>query len=463
MKITVVGLGHLGTVAAGALAAAGHQVSALDIDDGKVRELRSGRLHIHEPGLQECVSSALDRGNLRFSQIDEFSDPPGEVALVATGTPAATDGNADLAQVRSALDWLKRRNSANLTVVMKSTVPPGSGASFIRNELKGLNVNYVANPEFLREGRALQDWTNPDRIVLGAEQNSSRGIEAVKRMYAGIDAPVLVTDTTSAEMIKYASNAFLATRISFINEIATLCDAVGASIDSVSDGLALDARTGSKVHAGVGYGGSCFPKDIMALERLAARHRARPGAAPVRERGKQTGNAACRWRLFWPGSKGDLRGVDVGVLGLAFKPGTNDVRGAVALDVIGSLHLQGARVRAYDPKASDSALSLLPADVELVDTPEQAAEGAQAILLLTEWAQIVGADWAAIASGMCPPRFLFDGRNALDADRMSRLGFEYLGIGRPAQGSDNVHTENWKRARPVSRNAQIDRSDLYVT
>ena len=248
-------------------------------------------------------------------------------------------------------------------------------------------------------------------------------------MYSPIEAPLLVTDITSAEMIKYASNAFLATRISFINEIASFCDAVGASVDAVSDGLALDGRNGKKVYAGVGYGGSCFPKDIRALEHMASAAGldmdllGAVAAVNDRQRAMPVERLLARFGE-------DLRGVEVGVLGLAFKPGTDDLRGAVSLDVIGSLAQGGARVRAYDPQASQLAARLLPGSVDLEDTPEDAAVGAQALLLLTEWKEIVEANWEEIASQMRPPRFLFDGRNALDAARMARFGFEYVGVGR---------------------------------
>ena len=429
LKVTVVGLGHLGTVAAGGLATAGHDVTGLDIDEWRIRSLRAGQIPFYEPGLQECVVSAVDRGNLRFCHSGEFTGSLGNVALIATGTPAAANGEADLSQVQAALAWVKSRKPANLVLVMKSTVPPGSGAAFLRQDLRGLDVDYIANPEFLREGRALQDWNCPDRIVLGADAGASKAIKSVKKMYSGTDAPFLVTGITSAEMIKYANNAFLATRISFINEIASLCDEVGASIDAVSDGLAMDGRTGDRIGAGVGYGGSCFPKDIRALQHLASGS----GLELDLLRAVTTINDRQRrlpLELLWSKFNGDLAGIQVGVLGLAFKPGTNDVRHAVSLDLIGSLAQRGARVRAYDPQASQLAAQLLPGCVDLEDTPEDAAAGAQALLLLTEWKEIVEANWEEIAAQMRPPRFLFDGRNALDAARMARFGFEYVGVGR---------------------------------
>ena len=429
MKITVVGLGHLGTVAAGGLATAGHDVTGLDIDEWRIQSLKEGQMPFYEPGLQECVVSAVDRGNLRFCHSGEFSGSLGNVALIAAGTPAAARGEADLTQVRAALAWIKSRKPANLALVMKSTVPPGSGDAFLRQDLRGLDVDYVANPEFLREGRALQDWNFPDRIVLGSDAGANEAIKSVKKMYLGTGAPFLITDITSAEMIKYASNALLATRISFINEMASLCDEVGASIDAVSEGLALDERTGDRIHAGVGYGGSCFPKDIRALQHLASETGLELDLllAVTSVNNKQR-ELPLHWLLSRFG--GDLEGVDVGVLGLAFKPGTNDVRQAVSLELVSDLIRQGARVRAFDPQANASARTLLPPAVDFVDSPEETAAGAQALVLLTEWAEIVEADWAYMATEMRSPRFLFDGRNALDPDLMSRFGFDYTGVGR---------------------------------
>ena len=311
---------------------------------------------------------------------------------------------------------------------MKSTVPPGSGADFVRHDLKGLDVKYVANPEFLREGRALRDWNAPDRIIAGVDDPSGKAIGAVRKMYAGIEAPFLVTDVTSAEMIKYASNAFLATRISFINEMATLCDAVGASIEAVSDGLALDVRMGKRIHAGVGYGGSCLPKDVLALQYLAQEKGLQMdllgAVASVNARQRLLPLSRLRYRF-----PGGLAGVKVGVLGLAFKAGTNDIREAASLDLIAFLTADGAKVCAFDPQANEAARPLLPPCVDFVDSPESAAWEAQALLLLTEWPEIVHADWPAIARQMRPPKFVFDGRNALDAEYMVSLGFEYGAVG----------------------------------
>ena len=445
MRITVVGLGHLGTVAASGLALAGHQVTGVDIDDRRIEKLKAGMAPAYEPGLQDWMAAAVDGGNLDFHRPDEFAGCLGDVALVAAGTPSGETGEADLGQVRSALAWIRSLKPRDLVLVMKSTVPPGSGLELLRQDLKGMQIDYVANPEFLQEGRALQGWKHPDRIVLGTGPDSGEAVAAVKKMYSGIAAPYLVTDITSAEMIKYAANAFLATRISFINEMASLCDEVGASIDAVSEGLAMDARTGDRIRAGVGYGGSCFPKDVRALDHLAAEAGIEldllRSVMAVNNRQRLLPLERLRSRFH-----GNMSELKVGVLGLAFKPGTSDVRNAPSLDLVQALVEEGATVRAFDPQANGPAGRLLPASVDFAGSPEEAVRGAQALILLTEWPEIVEADWAAMAGAMRHPRFVFDGRNALDARVMTRLGFEYAGVGRGRVGAG----PGWSRWRMSS-------------
>ena len=395
-----------------------------------------GRVPLYEQGLQERVASALQRDALRFLHRDAVTEDLGDVALIAVGTPAGDGAAAGLHQVRAAVSWLKSTRPRDLVIAMKSTVLPGTGQRIVAGELAGTGIGYAANPEFLREGQALHDWDHPDRIVIGAASNDVRSVAAVKAMHAGIDAPRLVTDITSAEMVKYASNAFLATRISFINEIASLCDALGASIDDVSDGLAMDSRTGARIHAGAGYGGSCFPKDVHALDDLALAGGANVdllrSVVTTNNRQRLLALHALRRRFDLA-----LAGLNVGVLGLAFKPGTDDVRYAPSLDLIRALVAEGVAVRAYDSAATESARPLLPPPVRLVGSVEEAADGAQSLVLLTEWSQIVNADWQAVARRMTPPRFVFDGRNALDPGRMENLGFEYVGVGRAAARRTN--------------------------
>ncbi len=297
------------------------------------------------------------------------------------------------------------------------------------HELRGSGICYVSNPEFLREGRAIQDWKHPSRIVIGVAPGDTRSVDVLKALNVGIDAPRIVTDITSAEMIKYASNAMLATRISFMNEIAALCEQVGASIDDVSEGVAMAPRTGSRIHAGVGYGGSCFPKDVRALDHLALTSGVNVDllrtVIMVNNRQRLLPLYALRERFC-----GAISGLRVAVLGLAFKPDTDDVREAPALDLIRAMSDDGVLVAANDPQANEPARAFLPESVELVSDPMAATKGAQAVVLMTEWEQLVDADWESIARGMCPPRFVFDGRNALDAARMQELGFEYTGVGR---------------------------------
>lgn len=458
MKITVIGLGYVGAVVASGLAAAGHAVLGIDIDRDRLATLQSGKVHLYEPGLEARVAEGVRSGRLRFLHRDDVDEPLGAAAVIATGTPPTESGAADLSQVKSAVGWIKSRKPRDLVVVMKSTVPPGVGQRLLQNDLHGTGIRYASNPEFLREGRAVADWDAPARIVIGAgpstcAQDSTDAQEAmntsfdlrsggddhavavVKGMHAGIDAPHLVTDITSAEMIKYASNAFLATRVSFINEIALLCDRIGASIDAVSEGLAMDARAGARIYAGVGYGGSCFPKDVRALDYLALTSGVSVdllrSVINVNNRQRMLPLYALRQHF-----NGALNGMRVGVLGLAFKPETDDVRDAPSLSLIRELVDEGVQVLAFDPQASDTTCRQLPSfdlrsgAVRLTDSPVEAAEGAQAVVLLTEWPQIVGAEWPCIAAAMCPPRLLFDGRNALDAAAMRKLGFEYVGVGR---------------------------------
>ena len=360
---------------------------------------------------------------------DEVDEPLGDVVMVTTGTPTNETGAADLSQVRSALTWIRERENGGSVIVVKSTVPPGTGVRLCDTILRDTTFRYVSNPEFLREGEAVHDWFNPDRIVIGAREDA--GVDAVKAICKGIEAPYVVTDITSAEMVKYASNAFLGTKISFINEIAALCDKLGATIDDVSNGIALDPRIGSAfLRAGVGYGGSCFPKDVRALDQLALSNdhnfELLRSVITVNNRQRLLPLYVLRERF------GRLSGASVGVLGLAFKPNTDDIREAPSVDLIRALIEDGAQVSAYDPKAGPAAVGVLPAEVRLAQDLVECVEGAQALVLMTEWQQIVEADWQELATRMRPPRIFFDGRNALDQRRMQGYGFEYRGVGRGA-------------------------------
>ncbi len=429
LKATIVGLGRVGTVVSAGLASAGHEVLGVDIDHCRVTALQRGSPPFHEPKLVERLSFASRRSAIRFLHRDEVMEDLGDVAVVAVDTPSEPESAPDLRQVRNAVSWIKSTKPRNLVIAMKSTVPPGTGLELAATELLGTGIGYVANPEFLREGWAIRDWDSPDRIVIGTASDARWSAERVKRMYSGVDAPFLVTDVASAEMVKYASNAFLATRISFINEIAALCDSFGASIEAVSEGLAMDSRTGVRVHAGIGFGGSCLPKDVRALDLLARTAGVDVGllraVASVNSRQRLLPLRALLERF-----SGRLDGLRIGVLGMAFKPGTEDIRDAPALELIRVLAVEGAAVTIFDPEAGKPGQGQLPSSTRLVAGVEEAAEGAQALCLCTEWDQIVSADWPTVARRMASPRFVFDGRNALDPGEMRRLGFEYRGIGR---------------------------------
>ncbi|MDO8750882.1 MAG: UDP-glucose/GDP-mannose dehydrogenase family protein [Dehalococcoidia bacterium] len=425
MKISVHGLGHVGLVAAAALAAQGHQVLGLDIDRAVVGTLNKGHVVYFEPGLKEMVVEGLASGRLRFAHLDDVKESPSEMAMVCVGTPSLNNGGANLSYVRSAIRWIIAHEPRVDTVVMKSTVPPGTGRSLATTMLQGTDIDYVSNSEFLREGHAVQDWFHPDRIVAGA--TSPEALKRIKKLYQGIEAPYVETDVTSAEMIKYASNAFLATKIAFVNEIANLCERMGATIDDVSLGIGMDPRIGpAMLRAGLGYGGSCFPKDVRALDFQSTAN----GHSFELLRSVITVNNRQRLLplLSLKETFGSLQGVPVAVLGLSFKPDTDDTRDAPALDLIPLLVEEGAEVRAYDPAAK--AQGILPPETKVCHDAYEALKGSRALVLCTEWDEFVRLDWAEIAKAMEPPRLVFDGRNALDPGLLTSLGFDYRGVGR---------------------------------
>ncbi|MDA0771121.1 MAG: UDP-glucose/GDP-mannose dehydrogenase family protein [Chloroflexi bacterium] len=429
MKVSVIGFGYVGSVVAAGLADAGHEVIGIDNDHDKIEAFRSGIIPIYEPGLSELVLDTIERGTLRLIHMDEVEEPLGDVIFIATGTPMSDSGSADLSQVYSVIEWIKRVQPDSGVIVMKSTVPPGTGARIQERLKQGTSLRYVSNPEFLREGQAVADWYSPDRIVLGSEDGGA--IQTIANLYDSIVAPTMITDITSAEMIKYASNAFLATKISFINEIAALCDRVGGLVDEVAKGIGMDARIGSSfLQAGVGYGGSCFPKDVKALDHVALANghsfELLRAVTAVNNRQRLLPLIALRARF------GLLTGLKVAVLGLAFKPNTDDVRESPSLELIKLLSNEGATVSAYDPMAIPSARKLLPANINLTDDLMGCVDNAQAVVLTTEWSQIVNADWPSVARCMAAPRMLFDGRNVLNQQAMVNIGFEYVGVGRNA-------------------------------
>ena len=427
MKVTVVGLGTVGLVAAAALAHSGHKVLGIDIDGEKVYQLQMSKSPIYEPGLEELLKDGLESGKLSFVTWENVKNNLGEVIFIAVGTPPLPTGAADLSQVKQALEGVLEISREPAVIVMKSTVPPSTGRGLVAQYLISKPFPYISNPEFLRQGQAVKDWFQPDRIIIGGD--NPKAIELMRVLYQNIKAPLVVTDITSAEMIKYAANAFLATKISFINEIANLCSQTGASIDDITQGIALDPRIGSEfLRAGLGYGGSCFPKEVRALNFFGTVSGYSPellrAVIEVNNRQRFLPFQILRQRL------GALTGKQITILGLAFKPHTDDLREAPALDLIRLLAEEGAQVIACDPIAVEKAKLLLSSQVRLTPDPMAALSGSEAAVLVTEWPEFISLDWQKAAQAMLPPKFIFDGRNALDNQLMLSLGFEYHGVGR---------------------------------
>jgi UDPglucose 6-dehydrogenase len=422
VRISVFGAGYVGLVTGACFAELGHDVVVRDILADRIDALGRGQAPIHEEGLEEL----LERNRERLAFTTEVGEAVegSEVVYVAVGTPPTYSGDADLSAVWTVVDELPR-GDRRIVVAMKSTVPVGTGRA-VRHRLdaRGLsNVGYVSNPEFTAEGNAIRDFLHPDRVVIGAFEPEDGDL--VERLHAGIEAPVLRCDVASAEMIKLAANAALVTRISFINEIANVCEATGADVVTVAQGIGLDHRIGSAfLRAGIGYGGSCFPKDSLALKQLAANSgynfQLLNAVIEVNELQKRRVIGKLERRL------GSLRGKKVALLGLAFKPGTDDMREAPSLVLAGRLLAEGAEVSAWDPVA-DGAVHLH--GVEIADSALGALEGADAAVLVTEWPELGELDWEDAAARM-RGRVVVDGRNMLDPDRLRELGFEYEGVGR---------------------------------
>jgi UDPglucose 6-dehydrogenase len=427
--ISVIGVGYVGLVTSACFADLGNRVVALDIDEGRIAGLQKGEMPIYEPGLKEVVSRNVTAGRLRFTTSYAEALQKTDFVFIAVGTPASVDGEADLQYVRSAAESVAQHMTRPLVVVNKSTVPVGTGdwvAEIIRaHQPHAIPFSVVSCPEFLREGSAIQDFMSPARTVLGSLDSDAA--HRVAQLHLPLRAPIMITDLRTAEMIKYASNAFLATKISFINEIANICEALGADVKEVSRGMGYDPRIGSHfLEAGLGYGGSCFPKDVNALAFMAAEK----GRHPQLLQAVMDINADRRRQLVERVAElvGEVRGRVVGLLGLSFKPNTDDMREAPALEVAALLLEAGARLRAYDPVAMPRASELLP-EVEMAATPYQLAEGADALVVCTEWNEFKQLDFERVRASMRQP-VLVDGRNLYEPAEMVRLGFRYRGIGR---------------------------------
>jgi nucleotide sugar dehydrogenase len=407
----------------------GHSVTCIEIDLHKLELLRSGKSPIFEPGLEEMQERNMRAGRLRFTDDYAVGIPDAEFIFITVGTPMAEDGSADLTYVKAAARSIGQHLRSGSIIIDKSTVPVGTG-DLVENiiaEHAGPDVKFdvVSNPEFLREGSALSDFFKPDRIVLGAKNREAA--QRVAALHETLGAPIIITDLRTAEMIKYASNAFLATRISFINEIAQICERLGADVREVARGMGADKRIGPHfLEAGVGYGGSCFPKDVLALYHMAAS----AGCHPQLLQAVMDINSDARKRFVKKVETvlGTLEERLIGVLGLSFKPNTDDMREAPSVDIINALLKKGARVKAYDPVAMPRAEELLPT-VTFTATAYDVAKDADALLLVTEWNEFKQLDWHRIKRYMRQP-VVIDGRNLYDPREMRQLGFIYWGVGR---------------------------------
>ncbi|MBW4654610.1 MAG: UDP-glucose/GDP-mannose dehydrogenase family protein [Kaiparowitsia implicata GSE-PSE-MK54-09C] len=462
MRVCVIGTGYVGLVTGVCLAHIGHDVICVDNNEEKVKLMTSGQSPIYEPGLSELMTSSLQEGRIQFTSDLAAGVTHGEILFIAVGTPPLPTGESDTRYVEAVARGIGAHlNGGYKVIVNKSTVPIGSGdwvrmivmdgvaerqqaavpaGGGVAVATPGIEADFdvVSNPEFLREGSAVLDTFNPDRIVLGS--NSSRAIAMMKELYApivsrqfaedksGPTVPVVVTDISSAEMVKYASNAFLATKISFINEVANICDRVGADVTQVARGIGLDSRIGSKfLQAGIGWGGSCFPKDVAALVHTADDYgyeaELLKAAVSVNRRQRMIAVEKLQQVLKI------LKGKTVGLLGLTFKPDTDDMRDAPALDLIEQLTRLGAKVKAYDPLVAQTGMRHGLSNVSVETDPERLADGCDALVLVTDWKEFKNIDFAKVSKLMNNP-VIIDGRNYLDQEALESAGFRYVGIGR---------------------------------
>lgn len=429
-QICVIGTGYVGLVTGVCFADLGNTVYCLDIDKNRISNLKNGVMPIYEPGLEEIVERNVQAKRLFFTTDYPQALQDAELAFIAVGTPSGVDGEADLQYVHDVAEKIAEIVNHPIIIVNKSTVPVGTGdwVAEIITKKRGKNLlafSVVSNPEFLREGSAISDFMNPDRVVLGSVNRQAA--EEVACLYQSLRCPILITDLRTAEMIKYASNAFLATRISFINEIANICEELGADVREVANGMGLDKRIGRTfLDAGLGWGGSCFPKDVKALRHMAELHNTNPHLlkAVMEINQNQRRRVVFKLRKALGGSLADR---EIGILGISFKPNTDDIREAPALEVIHLLENEGAHVRAYDPQARDNAAAVLK-KARLLDDPYQVADGADALVLVTEWNEFKQLDFKRIYQLMHTP-ILVDGRNQWDSEMLRALGFTYFGMG----------------------------------
>jgi UDPglucose 6-dehydrogenase len=429
-RIAIVGSGYVGLVTGTCFAELGNIVVCTDSDASKIAKLQAGEIPFYEPSLSEMVARNVQAERLRFIADTGEAVRASEMVFIAVGTPMRADGHADLSAVRAVAREIGLALEGPKIIVSKSTVPVETGemiTSIVREHARNEHpVSVVSNPEFLREGSAVADFLKPDRIVIGTDDPAA---EAVMRdLYAPLDAPMVVTDVRTAEMIKYAANAFLATKISFINEIANICELLGVDVRMVGRGMGFDQRIGTQfLNPGIGYGGSCFPKDVRALEQLAVE---RDYQAPLLHAVELVNRHQVeRTVMKLERELGGLRGRTIAVLGLAFKPNTDDIRDAPAINVIRRLADRGAAVRAYDPIANDPARAAIGGDTVFCEDMYAALEGADALLLATEWNEFRALDFARCARAMRGD-LVVDGRNIFDPEKVLANGLRYVGVGR---------------------------------
>lgn len=433
-NITVIGVGYVGIVTGACFADLGNRVCCLDINAERIANLNKGIMPIYEPGLAEVVERNAKAGRLSFTTSYARAIQDAEFVFIAVGTPSGVDGEADLQYVRSAAESIADVMDHPLIIINKSTVPVGTGdwvADIVTARQKTpIPISVVSCPEFLREGSAINDFMNPDRIILGSLDRAAA--ERVAQLHLPLRTTIVVTDLRTAEMIKYASNAFLATKISFINEIATICEALGADVKEVAAGMGYDKRIGRAfLDAGVGWGGSCFPKDVKALAHMARDK----GRHPQLLQAVMDINADKRREVVNKARQllGDLKGQTIALLGLAFKPNTDDMRDAPSIDIATLLLAEGAQVKAYDPVAMSAAARILPPQVELAENAYACASGANALIIVTDWNEFKQLDLPRLKPLMKTP-ILIDGRNIYEPHIARQAGFIYRGIGRGYDG-----------------------------
>jgi UDPglucose 6-dehydrogenase len=433
MNICVIGTGYVGLVTGACLAEFGMSLICVDNDHQKIHLLQQGKVPIYEPGLEDLVMKNMREGRLSFSTSIQEGVTSSLVVFIAVGTPSLDDGSADLRAAEAVAKEIAQHMNGYKVIVIKSTVPVGTSRYLKKliqeHQTQPTPFDIVSNPEFQREGSAIEDFMRPDRVTIGAE--SEQAIAIMKDIYSAlylIETPFVITNLETAEMIKYASNSFLATKVSFINEIANLCEAMGADVHHVARAMGLDGRIGKKfLHPGPGYGGSCFPKDTRALSRMAKERgysfKILDSVIQVNEEQKRRMVSKIKEKV------GDLRGKTIGILGLSFKPNTDDIRESSSIAIIQDLLAVGAKVKAFDPAAMEEAKSVLPPEVAYGKDAYDVASGCDALVLATEWNQFRRLDLQRMKGLLKKPIFI-DLRNVYDPDQMKRLGFDYCGVGR---------------------------------